>query len=106
MKPPVWLRSAERSREKQLDYYATLNPLAAIDMDAEIDRVADLLGENPKMGRKGRVAGTLEVVMSGAPFVLVYRLNAGAPEILRVLHQSQQWPPTKAKARRVTVAMK
>lgn len=108
MKPPVWLRSAERSREKQLDYYAKLNPLAAINMDEEIDRIVDLLGANPQMGRKGRVAGTYELVMpGGVPFIVVYRIKAGTPEILRVLHQSQQWPPpAKAKPRSVTIAMK
>lgn len=47
----------------------------------------------PERGRQGRVDGTREAVLTGTPFIAVYRTTASAVEILRVLHGAQQWPP-------------
>jgi toxin ParE1/3/4 len=44
------------------------------------------------MGRPGRVTGTRELVISGTPFVVIYRLQEQSIEVLRLLHSAQQWP--------------
>lgn len=87
-----WLPQAHRNRLAQLDYISQDNPLAAIGQDEEIERQVNMLLEHPKMGRPGRVAGTRELLESGTPFVLIYRLRAQHVEVIRVLHSSQQWP--------------
>lgn len=58
--------------------------------------VEAVLPEHPEAGRSGRVNGTRELVIHGVPFVLIYRreVSRGSIEILRVLHDSQQWPPS------------
>lgn len=87
-----WLPLAQRNRLEQLDYIAQDNPLAAIGQDEQIERQVNMLLAHPKMGRPGRVAATRELVISGTPFVLVYRLQAQHIEIVRLLHSAQQWP--------------
>jgi toxin ParE1/3/4 len=46
----------------------------------------------PNQGRTGRKSGTRELVLSGSPYVAVYRLQGDAIEILRILHGAQSWP--------------
>ena len=87
-----WLPLAQRNRLEQLDYIAQDNPLAAIGQDEQIERQVNMLLAHPEMGRPGRVAATRELVISGTPFVLVYRLQAQHIEIVRLLHSAQQWP--------------
>lgn len=86
---------AVRNRFDQLDYIAENNPLAAADLDEEIERQVNMLYDNPKLGWPGRVKGTRELVISSTSFVLVYRLRGSQRvEVLRLLHGSQLWPPT------------
>jgi toxin ParE1/3/4 len=44
------------------------------------------------MGRPGRVQGTRERVITGTPYLVVYRVRHEV-EILRVLHGAMRWPP-------------
>jgi toxin ParE1/3/4 len=66
--------------------------LAAIDMGDAIEAAAARLGEYPESGRPGRVRGTRELVVTGTPYVIVYRLETSAAIILRALHGAQRWP--------------
>lgn len=89
-----WLPEAHRDRFDQLDHLAQDNPPAAADQDDEIERQIAMLVQHPKMGRPGRVKGTRELVISGTPFIAVYRLEGDRRiEVLCLLHGSQQWPP-------------
>jgi toxin ParE1/3/4 len=47
------------------------------------------------MGRPGRVARTRELVVTGTPYILPYRVTAGVLEVLRVLHASRKWPKSR-----------
>jgi toxin ParE1/3/4 len=49
----------------------------------------DVLGAHRDSGRAGRVDGTREWVLSGTPYIVVYRLTDDFIEVLRVLHGSQ-----------------
>jgi len=46
----------------------------------------------PYRGRKGRKPNTREMMISGFPFLIIYRVAKEAVEIVRVLHGAQQWP--------------
>jgi toxin ParE1/3/4 len=50
------------------------------------------LAEIEHPGRKGRVAGTREWVVSGTPYIAVFSRTDDAITVLRVLHGAQQWP--------------
>ena len=57
-----------------------------------IYNAADSLQQMPRRGRVGRKRDTLEIVMPGLPFVVIYRVGKDAIEIVRILHCAQQWP--------------
>jgi len=71
------------------------SPAIAIDVVMKIiDSVALILPDHPRAGRQGRLKHTRELVIDGVPFIVVYREHPhiNCLEILRVLHEAQQWP--------------
>jgi len=88
-----WLPQAVRSLTSQIVYIAERDPWAAIDMGDAIGAAVARLGRYPESGRPGRVGGTRELVVAGTPYVVVYRVEASAVLVLRVLHGAQAWPP-------------
>ena len=54
--------------------------------------IEHLLPDNPHMGRPGRVPGTRELVIPGTPYVVPYRVQGAAIQILRVYHGARRWP--------------
>jgi addiction module RelE/StbE family toxin len=71
------------------------SPIVAIDVVMNIiDSVHLILPDHPGAGRQGRLKNTRELVIDGVPFIVIYRENISTNciEILRVLHDAQQWP--------------
>jgi toxin ParE1/3/4 len=91
-RPLVWLPAAENNLVHQLDYIGERNPLAAIWIGDAIMASVERLSDFPESARKGRVQGTRELVITDTPFIVVYRIEAAAIVILRVLHHRQSWP--------------
>ena len=85
-----WLAAAADDLLGHVHAYISLdNPAAA---EGEVLRVLDAvgrLGVRPAAGRSGRVAGTRELVV--APYIVAYRVKAGAVQVLRVLHAARNW---------------
>ena len=74
-------------------YIAEDNPAAARGVALNIiHNIEQLLPNNPRMGRPGRVAGTRELVIPKTPFVIPYRLQRNVIQILRVYHGARRWP--------------
>ncbi len=88
----IWLPLAENQRAEQLEYIARDNPRAAADQDERVGQRLRALKAHPRVGRPGRVPDTRELVISGTPFIVVYRLRAERIEVIRFLHGAQQWP--------------
>jgi len=44
----------------------------------------------PAMGRRGRVAGTRELIVS--PFIVAYRVKRDAIEVVAIIHGARRWP--------------
>lgn len=57
-----------------------------------IYEAANSLQAMPMCGRNGRKRGTRELVLTGLPFLIIYRLSQDSVEILRILHGAQKWP--------------
>ena len=94
-RPVVWLDEAVADLDRILDYIEQENPRGALTMALAIRHGADvLLSEHPKAGRRGRVAGTRELVIARTPFVVVYRLYTKPErvEITRIPHGARKWP--------------
>ena len=68
------------------------NPQAARRIAETIFRRCGDLRMFPNRGRRGRVAGTRELVLAPLPFIVIYRVKAEAVEIVRIYHGAQNWP--------------
>ena len=90
---PSWKPQAVEDLQRNIKYYAKEDPLTAWRIYDEVLDRAEVLDEQPELGRPGRVEGTKELVLKHTPFILVYRVVAGQAEIINVLHGVQQWPP-------------
>ncbi len=88
-----WTPSALRDLEAIGDYVAMDKPSAASRLVGAIFDRTGLLSRHPQAGRPGRIAGTRELVVSGTPYVVPYRVREGEVEILAVFHGARRWPP-------------
>ncbi|HVN63809.1 MAG TPA: type II toxin-antitoxin system RelE/ParE family toxin [Candidatus Binataceae bacterium] len=53
---------------------------------------AESIKTHPNRGRRGRNSTTRELIVSGLPFLIVYRVRGKAIEVVRILHSRQKWP--------------
>lgn len=88
-----WLAAATRNLTAQLEWIAERDPWTAIDVGEAVHAAIERLADHPEIGRPGRVPGTRELMVVGTPYVIVYRVEATAVLVLRVLHGAQRWPP-------------
>jgi toxin ParE1/3/4 len=57
-----------------------------------IQSIEQLLPDNPRIGRAGRVPGTRELIIPRSPYIVPYRLQRTTIQILRVYHGARRWP--------------
>ena len=87
-----WTRLAASHLEAVFDYLVLDNADAA---GAAVDRILsaiEVLEHHHEMGRSGRVPRTRELVITGTPFIVAYRVRKDRVEILAVLHGARRWP--------------
>jgi len=87
-----WLPGARANLLAIAEYIAQHNQMAAYAVYEEILRQIGRLAEHPRVGRPGRIKGTRELVVSGMPYIVVYRASVNDVTILRILHGAQQFP--------------
>jgi addiction module RelE/StbE family toxin len=68
------------------------NPDAAPRIIERIRIEVERLQEFPMIGRPGRVADTRELIISGTPYIVPYRIKGEFVQIITVLHSAQRWP--------------
>src|SRR5258708_34922928 len=74
-------------------YIAEDNPAAARrTVQHIVESIEQLLPDNPRIGRAGRVPGTRELVIPRTPYIVPYRLQRTTIQILRVYHAARRWP--------------
>jgi toxin ParE1/3/4 len=88
-----WTSSAAFDLTQISDYsQARFSPAQARQTALAIYDAAESLNTHPNRGRPGRKPNTRELVVSGLPFVIIYRSIANDIEIIRILHGAQKWP--------------
>jgi toxin ParE1/3/4 len=90
-----WLTRAEQDLNRQIDYITERNPAAALEALIAVRSATLRLKAFAQSGRIGRRTGTRELVVTGTPFVLIYKVEHSTVKILRLVHGAQQWPPRK-----------
>jgi toxin ParE1/3/4 len=85
-----WTPTALRDLESLHAYIADENADAAARTVDMVVSTIEELRRHPGLGRKGRVAGTRELVV--APYVVAYRTTRAAIEILAIIHGARRWP--------------
>ena len=87
-----WLDDAIYDLQALRQYIALDKPTAANRMAKRIINMVSLLSEQPNLGRFGRVPHTRELIVTGTPYIIPYRVKNNTIEILRVFHSTMQWP--------------
>jgi len=87
-----WTAMAADDLNAAHEYLNEKNPERASAVIERILASIEVLERYPQMGRTGRLQGTRELVVTGTPFTVYYRLRRDRVEILSVLHGSRKWP--------------
>lgn len=87
-----WTPSALGDLDAAAVFIAQDNPASADTMAGRVQESVEYLATYPNLGRAGRVRGTRELVVSGTPFVVVYRVRLDIVQVLRILHHAHKWP--------------
>ncbi|MGA7220175.1 MAG: type II toxin-antitoxin system RelE/ParE family toxin [Candidatus Sulfotelmatobacter sp.] len=87
-----WLARALANLNAEAEYIASDNQQAAARMVQTVRQFVNLLRRYPALGRPGRVAGTRELVVSGTPYIIPYRVRNNEIQILRFFHGARKWP--------------
>jgi addiction module RelE/StbE family toxin len=74
------------------DFVGRDNPFAAELIVVRLVASVDALRDHPSLGRPGRLTGTRELVVSGTPYVVPYRVLGDDVQILAVFHGARRWP--------------
>ncbi len=86
----IWEPEAEADLDSILEYIAKDNIEAAIYVTNEIYQQVSLMGTQvSRRGKKGRVPGTMELVILRTPYIAVYVKKGALLRIIKVLHGSE-----------------
>ena len=96
MRRVVWSESALSDFCEVLEYIAADNVSAAEQVAERIAQAVEKLAFTPT-GRKGRVGGTYEKVVTGLPHIAAFALSeerSGEDRltVLRMIHGAHHWP--------------
>ena len=84
-----WLKRALANLEAEAEYISRDSAAAAQRVVTAIEQAISLLADHPGLGRSGRVEGTRELVVTGTPYIVPYRVRGGRVEVLRVFHAAR-----------------
>ena len=90
----LWAREAESDLEAIVSYIAEEDVDAAIRMDVLFRSKARELAQYPLMGHEGRIGGTREL-LAHRNYLLIYRIQEAAVEIVALVHTAQHYPPER-----------
>ena len=87
-----WLQVALDSVITEAESISQYSSAVADRTVAAILDAVENLERFPALGRPGRVVGTRELVISGTPYIVAYRVRGDTVELLLVLHAARKWP--------------
>ena len=94
----VWSIRALTELDEIITYIPSQDPITAQRVAARIDERIGSLLLHPRLGRRGRVTGTRELVV--APFIVAYEVTDDLIVVLAVLRGRRRWPRSFSRRRR------
>jgi toxin ParE1/3/4 len=85
-----WLQAARANLIAVSEYISQDNPDAAARTVAAIVKAVESLEHFPALGRPGRISGTRELVVSGTPYIVPYRVRGEVVQLIRVFHAARR----------------
>jgi toxin ParE1/3/4 len=86
----VW-SPLSRARLQEIRAYVSKDkPAAAERLAIRIVAVVEALRKHPYLGRAGTEPGIRELIIGGAPYVVVYRVHRKKVKILTIWHAAQR----------------
>lgn len=91
----VLREGAYKDLDRIFDWIAKDRPRSAHSVIERILESTERLGRFPHLGHIGRARGTFEWVVTGLPYIVVYRINANdnLVEVIAVVHGAQDRDP-------------
>ena len=93
----IWTEPASLDLDGIWNYHLIRSLSAAVETNDVILVAVSRLANFPNLGRPGRQKGTRELVISGTPYIVIYKVASPDLAILRVLHGAQKWPPGRRR---------
>jgi addiction module RelE/StbE family toxin len=87
-----WTRLAVDDLDQAREFISADKPATARATIGRIHSAIRALESHPLIGKMGRVEGTRELVVSGTPFIVAYRIARQRVEILGLIHGARRWP--------------
>ena len=88
-----WTEPAVQDLQNICDYVGDHDgPAAARKIALRIYESLDSSCNSPRRGRIGRKPETRELVISGLPWLAIYRIREDVIEVNRILHGAQRFP--------------
>jgi addiction module RelE/StbE family toxin len=84
-----WTLPAVNSLQNIFQHIASDNQEAAHRVVRRIHEAVERAAQMPFSARAGKRAGTRELVVSGTPYIVVYRIREEGIQILRIVHGAQ-----------------
>ena len=81
-----WARPALRDYTAVSEYLTARDPAAAARIRDRVVTQTEALIQFPRRGRPGRVEGTRELIITGTPYLVAYRIHADEMVIVGFLH--------------------
>lgn len=96
MRRVLWAEGALDDFDGIVAHIADDDPVAALRVLDRIEATVEALADMP-IGRRGRVGGTYEKVVTGLPYVIAYALGetpggASTLTVVRIIHTARHWP--------------
>jgi plasmid stabilization system protein ParE len=84
------MTGARRELDRAFDFYDGIDEALAVRIVTRIEAKANWLGAFPTTGAPF-ATGLRKSLVSGTPFLIIYRVRSTAVEILRVRHAAEDW---------------
>jgi toxin ParE1/3/4 len=89
-----WTPRAVADLEQIADYLLAVHPQSWDRLLTRVEETVDYLLHFPHMGKAGLVEGTREFVLSGTPYILVFRIKHDVVQMVSVRDGRMQLPPS------------